>query len=155
MTAAAPWSRVPPVAWWQLWPGNGGTKPSPATGYPRDGRQFYALPVCNGLTIAAGAFSEQTVTLPEIGWSFRMGVLAVTPSPDLFVSIVDVGRGRKIVTDASAFAFVGGEGGKSFVNYPYQFTERSSITVSLRNRGTLGITVNCAIIGQMLRGVVS
>lgn len=155
MTAAAPWGRVPPVAWWQLWPGNGGTKKSPATGYPKDGRQFLALPVCNGLTLAAGEVSERTVTLPEFGWTFRLGVVAVTPSPDLFLSIVDVGSGRKIVSDASAFAFVGGDGGKSFISYPYQFTQRSSIGVILRNRGAAPLTVNCALIGQFFRGVVS
>lgn len=155
MTAAAPWGRVPPVAWWQLWPGNGGTKKSPATGYPKDGRQFLALPVCTGLVLAAGAFTAQTVTVPEFGWTFRMGVLAVTPSPDLFLSVVEVASGRKLVTDASAFAFVGGEGGKSFVSYPYQFGERASIEVTIRNRGAAPLTVNAAIFGQFLRGVIS
>jgi len=155
MTAAAPWSRVPAVAWWQLWPGNGGSRKNPADGYPRDGRQFQALPVCNGLTIAPGEVSEQTVTLPEVGWTFRLDVVAVTPSPDLFLSLIDVGSGRKPVTNASAYAFVGGEKGKSFISYPYQFTERSTIGVVLRNRGAAPLTVNCALIGQMLRGVVS
>ena len=155
MTAAAPWGRVPPVSWWQLWPGNGGTKKSPATGYPKDGRQFLALPVCNALTLSAGDVSERTVTLPEFGWTFRLGVVAVTPSPDLFLSLVDIGSGRKIVTDASAFAIVGGEGGKSFISYPFQFTQRSSISVILRNRGAAPLTVNCALMGQFFRGVVS
>ncbi len=105
--------------------------------------------------IAAGEVVERTVTLPEYGWTFRMGVIAVTPLTDLFLSIVDVGSGRKLVTNASAFAFVGGEGGKSFISYPYQFTQRSSIGFTLRNRGAAPIEVDCAVMGQFFRGVVS
>lgn len=155
MKSAAPWSRIPPVAWWQLWPGNGGTKKSPADGYPKDGRQFLALPICNGLVLSAGAFTVQTVTVPEFGWTFRSQFLAVTPSPDLFLSVVEVSSGRKLVTDANAFSFVGGEGGKSFISYPNQFVERASIEVTIRNRGAAPVTVNAAIFGQFLRGVVS
>jgi hypothetical protein len=154
MIGAAPWSRTPPVAWWQLWPVNGGGAKKPADGSPKDGQQYLALPVCNGLSIAAGRSVDRTVTLPEFGWTFRLGVIAVSPLKDLFLSIVDVGSGRKIVTDASAFAFVGGEGGKSFISYPYQFDQRSSIRFSLHNRGAASIKVDCAIMGQFFRGVV-
>ena len=84
-----------------------------------------------------------------------MANIGVSALVDLFLTIVDVGSGRKIVTNANAFSFVGGEGGKQFVNYPYQFNERSTIAVTFRNAGAARLTVNAAIFGQYFKGVVS
>ena len=156
MNPGHPYNRVPPVAWWQLWPGvSGGNGKSPATGYPTAKRQFLAVPVATLVTLAPGQRAEYRCTLVEMGWTFRSQALAMTANKDIFVTVSDIASGRVLAKEVPTNGFVGGEGGKQWAQFTYILGERQTLLFEFRSAAVAPIAnFNCAVLGTYERGVV-
>ncbi len=151
----APWTRTPPVAWWQLWPGDGGGNgKSPATGYPISSRHFLAVPVLTNVSIAAGAKVEGYARLVQANRIYRMFAIAMDNKPDIRITISDVASGRVLSKNASPSAFVGGFHGKNWAQFTYILGERQTLRFEFENVGVAPIVFNCAVLGQYERGVI-
>lgn len=156
MIPGHPYNRVPPVAWWQLWPGvSGGNGKSPATGYPLAHRQFLAVPVATRVVLPSRQRVEYRCELKEMGWTFRTQAVAMTANRDVFVTISDIASGRVLVKDAPGNAFVGGEHGKQWAQFSYILGERQTLLFEFYNADiAVSPAFDCAVLGTYERGVV-